>query len=143
MLVNSDERRLEALLSKCADGHAGIIFYTTNEAQSEYLDYRELRNEASLKARYLQHHHGVMPGRIVLVHFNTRRENITRFWATVLAGCVPAKSTPWSTTARAVYRTWRISKNCFSVPLLSHQSNRWTAILPRMTPSSSWQLKLV
>ncbi|KAF2811304.1 putative polyketide synthase PksJ [Mytilinidion resinicola] len=94
MSVIAIEPRLEALLDKCASGQAGIILYTAENVPPEYLSYRELRNEASLRASCLRRYHGVVPGRIVLVHFRSHRENIIWFWASILAGCVPAMSTP-------------------------------------------------
>ncbi|KAF2491170.1 putative polyketide synthase PksJ [Lophium mytilinum] len=95
MSVLTVEPRLEALLDQCADGQAGVILYTTENYPPEYLSYRELRNEASLKAICLRNYHGVVPGRIVLVHFHSHRENMIWFWASILAGCVPAMSTPF------------------------------------------------
>ena len=94
MATNCHGQRLENLLDKCAGGQASLILYKREEAPPEYLSYRELRDEASLKARYLQHHHGVTPGRIVLVHLHSHRANIIWFWASILAGGVPAMSTP-------------------------------------------------
>lgn len=95
MTVTNNTPRLEALLDECAGGDAGIILYTTEHTSPERLSYRELRNEASHKARCLRNYDGVVPGRIILVHFHTHRENMVWFWASILAGCVPAMSTPF------------------------------------------------
>ena len=94
MVTDRNEPRLETLLDECATGRAGIILYSEEEAPPEYLSYHELRHEALLKAQYLQHRHGVGPGRIVVVHFQNHRANIVWFWASILAGGVPAMSTP-------------------------------------------------
>lgn len=94
MVTFGNEPRLETLLDERAGGQAGITIYKGGDSPPEYLSYRELRNKASLKASYLQRYHGVVPGRIILVHFQSHCENIEWFWASILAGCVPAMSTP-------------------------------------------------
>ncbi|KAF2185359.1 acetyl-CoA synthetase-like protein [Zopfia rhizophila CBS 207.26] len=94
MAIVNNIPRLEALLDKCASGQAGIILYSAENVPPEHLSYRELRTEALLKASCLRHYHGVVPGRIVLVHFRSHRENMIWFWASILAGCIPAMSTP-------------------------------------------------
>ena len=94
MISLSKEARLESLLNECASGPAGITLYTGANSSPESLSYHELRHEASLKASYLQRQHGVISGQIVLVHFQSHPENIVWFWATILAKCVPAMSTP-------------------------------------------------
>lgn len=91
--VNS-KPRLEALLDECASGQAGITIYLTESTPPEFLSYRELQNEALLKASCLRHYHGIVPGRIILVHFRSHRENMIWFWASILVGCIPAMSTP-------------------------------------------------
>lgn len=95
MASSSVEPRLEALLEKCANGTSGITFYSTEDVPPTYLSYRELRDEASFRASCLRRYPGMVPGRIVLVHFHTHHENIIWFWASILAGCVPAMSTPF------------------------------------------------
>jgi acyl-CoA synthetase (AMP-forming)/AMP-acid ligase II/thioesterase domain-containing protein len=86
--------RLEALLDKAAEGQTGIIFYKSGNVAPEFLSYRQLRTEAALKASCLQRLDGFVPGQIILVHFRSHRENILWFWASILAGCIPAMSTP-------------------------------------------------
>jgi acyl-CoA synthetase (AMP-forming)/AMP-acid ligase II/thioesterase domain-containing protein len=86
--------RLEALLDKAAEGQAGIILYKSENVAPEFLSYRELRTEASLKVSHLRRLDGFIPGQIILVHFRSHRENILWFWASILAGCIPAMSTP-------------------------------------------------
>jgi acyl-CoA synthetase (AMP-forming)/AMP-acid ligase II/thioesterase domain-containing protein len=89
------EPRLEALLDKCASLEAGIIFYTADTLLPQRLSYRELRDEALLRASRLRCYDGIFPGRIVLVHFHSHRDNMIWFWASILAGCIPAMSTPF------------------------------------------------
>ncbi|MCJ1331967.1 hypothetical protein MMC10_008659 [Thelotrema lepadinum] len=95
MLSSSNPIHLESLLNECADGHAGITVYDKDYESPKYLSYCELRGEASLKAHFLRRQHGVFPGRIILVHFQNHYENIIWFWASILAKCVPAMSTPF------------------------------------------------
>ncbi|KAI9666525.1 MAG: putative NRPS-like protein biosynthetic cluster [Bathelium mastoideum] len=89
-----NEPRLETLLEECSRGQADIIFYEGEATAPESLSYRELRDEALYKAACLRQYQIIVPGKIVLVHFHNHRENIVWFWATILAGCVPAMSTP-------------------------------------------------
>ncbi|KAF2793762.1 putative polyketide synthase PksJ [Melanomma pulvis-pyrius CBS 109.77] len=94
MAIFNNSPRFETLLEECANGQAGVIFYSAKNTPPEYLSYRELRNEALHKASCLRGYHGFVPGRIVLVHFRSHRENMLWFWASILAGCIPAMSTP-------------------------------------------------
>jgi acyl-CoA synthetase (AMP-forming)/AMP-acid ligase II len=72
----------------------GIILYKEVNETPEYLSYWGLRNIAVAKANYLRRHHNIVPGKIILIHFQNHRENIVWFWAAILAKCVPAMSTP-------------------------------------------------
>ncbi|KAF2634135.1 putative polyketide synthase PksJ [Massarina eburnea CBS 473.64] len=94
MAVLLEPPRLEALLDHCSTLDTGITFYTSETIFPEHLPYRQLRNEAVLKANALRQYHVLIPGQIVLVHFKTHRENMVWFWASILAGYVPAMSTP-------------------------------------------------
>jgi acyl-CoA synthetase (AMP-forming)/AMP-acid ligase II len=94
MAIEGGLERLEALLNRCAGKSSGIILYGADEEAPEYLSYNKLRDAAQSKARYLQDCHNVGPGSIVLVHFQSHKENILWFWASILAGGVPAMSTP-------------------------------------------------
>jgi acyl-CoA synthetase (AMP-forming)/AMP-acid ligase II/thioesterase domain-containing protein len=88
--------RLETLLEQAAKGRAGVSIYTSESLEPEFLTYRDLRTEASLKATHLKRKNGENPSRIVLIHFHNHRQNIIWFWASILAGYVPAMSTPFS-----------------------------------------------
>ncbi|KAK7180424.1 nonribosomal peptide synthetase [Paraphaeosphaeria sporulosa] len=92
-ILNSTTSRLEDLLQRCASEDAGIILYGADTNHPERLSYRELRDEATVNANALKHH-GVCAGQITLVHFQSHRENMIWFWASILASCVPALSTP-------------------------------------------------
>lgn len=58
------------------------------------LTYSKLRTLVTSKAELLARCDAVRPGRVALIHFKSHLENIIWFWASILAGCVPAMSTP-------------------------------------------------
>ncbi|KAF2150322.1 putative polyketide synthase PksJ [Myriangium duriaei CBS 260.36] len=95
MLTPESSPRLESLLDRCANSEAGITLYKGIQSPPEHLTYRELRDIAAANARRLHQQHGVVPGQIMLVHFQTHRDNIIWFWTSILAGCHPAMSTPF------------------------------------------------
>ncbi|KAH7394853.1 putative polyketide synthase PksJ [Phaeosphaeria sp. MPI-PUGE-AT-0046c] len=86
---------LGALLEESAVSCTGILIYSSEDVEPEFLSYRSLRVEALTKAHKLKQHHGVLPRQIILVHFHSHRENLVWFWACILADCVPAMSTPF------------------------------------------------
>jgi acyl-CoA synthetase (AMP-forming)/AMP-acid ligase II/thioesterase domain-containing protein len=86
---------LKTLLEEAAEGEAGIILYKSENIVPEFLSYCDLRKKALLKATCLRSQGGVVPGQIVLIHFRNHHDNILWFWASILAGCVPAMSTPF------------------------------------------------
>jgi acyl-CoA synthetase (AMP-forming)/AMP-acid ligase II len=87
--------RLETLLVDVAQGEAGLTFYTPEDAEPEFLSYHGLHKEALFKAGCLQMLDNLIQSRIVLIHFRSHRDNIVWFWASILAGYVPAMSTPF------------------------------------------------
>lgn len=89
------EPHLITLLDLCAARQAGITTYARGERlKPAHLTYSELRALAIQKADLLRRYEGIVPGKIVLIHFQSHLDNITWFWAAILAGCVPALSTP-------------------------------------------------
>lgn len=89
------EPHIATLLDLSAVKQAGIIFYSRGEqSKPAHLKYSELRALATQKAESLHCFAGILPGKIVLIHFQSHLENVIWFWACVLAGCVPALSTP-------------------------------------------------
>lgn len=93
-MPSSGVPRLEYLLNECADGRSGMLLHMSIDSPPALLSYKELRETASANANDLLHRYGVSPGRIILVHFADHRENVIWFWTSILAGCVPAMSTP-------------------------------------------------
>ncbi|KAL9085617.1 MAG: hypothetical protein Q9165_007517 [Trypethelium subeluteriae] len=84
------------ILGLSAATEAGLTIYDISpHKQPIALSYRQLQALALQKAKALRRHNNdVKEGQIVLVHFRSYWENIVWFWAVVLAGCIPAMSTP-------------------------------------------------
>lgn len=72
--------RLDVLLDQCARGNGGMTFYESDINAPEHLSYYRLRTEASQRAKCLLRFPGVVPGRIIMVHFRSHFENILWFW---------------------------------------------------------------
>ncbi|PWY79700.1 acetyl-CoA synthetase-like protein [Aspergillus heteromorphus CBS 117.55] len=63
----------------------GFVFYSVGSHKSETILYPEFYNIVKKIAE---------PERILLVHFDTHKENIIWFWSVIAAGSIPAVSTP-------------------------------------------------
>ncbi|KAL9640460.1 MAG: hypothetical protein Q9164_000279 [Protoblastenia rupestris] len=95
MALADAEPHIATLLDLCAARQAGITTYPRGErSKPAYLNYSEFRALATQKADLLRLYEDVVPGSIVLIHFQSHLENIIWFWASIIAGCVPALSTP-------------------------------------------------
>ncbi|KAI4153244.1 MAG: hypothetical protein L6R39_001626 [Caloplaca ligustica] len=95
MSLHYVDTHIASLLGRGAATHAGIITYTSEERlKPTYLSYRELRALVAQKADLLRLYQNIPSGKIILIHFQSHLENIIWFWASLLAGCVPALSTP-------------------------------------------------
>ncbi|CAF9922048.1 MAG: hypothetical protein GOMPHAMPRED_002476 [Gomphillus americanus] len=90
-----DDTHLSNLLVQSAANQKRIIFHDNTSQIPEYLTYKDLLEEAHHKASVLQQRYGATTGKIVLIHFQTHRQNVAWFWACLFAGCVPAMSTPF------------------------------------------------
>ena len=89
------EPHIAQLLDRGAASEAEIIAYVSGiQSKPTHLSYSELRALATQKAGLLQCYHSIVPGKIVLIHFRSHLENIIWFWASILAGYLPALSTP-------------------------------------------------
>ncbi|CAD6584664.1 MAG: hypothetical protein ASARMPRED_001828 [Alectoria sarmentosa] len=88
------EPHITSLLDQCAASQAGIFTYARGEyLKPAHLSYSELRTLATQKANLLRRYEGIVRGKVVLIHFQSHIENIIWFWASTIAGCVPALST--------------------------------------------------
>lgn len=86
---------IATLLDRGAATEAGIIAHpSTERLKPTSLSYKELRALVSSKANLLQRDPRIRQGKIILIHFQDHLENIIWFWSAVVAGCVPALSTP-------------------------------------------------
>ena len=95
MALSDAKSHIATLLDLSAAKPAGITTYTRGgQSKPAYLSYSELRTLVTQKADLLLRHQSIVPGKIVLIHFQNHLENITWFWTSVLAGCIPALSTP-------------------------------------------------
>ncbi|KAJ5621265.1 Thioesterase [Penicillium herquei] len=107
-----------SLLNQSAASSAGILAYPTGSQSNDSLvnvSYHQLLDTATEKAAWLRSQDGFRPGGITLVHFKSHLDNIVWFWASVLAGSVPAMSPPLVNTTegrRAHFKhLWNILDN--------------------------------
>ncbi|PPJ58141.1 hypothetical protein CBER1_02561 [Cercospora berteroae] len=74
---------------------AGIVAYPLhNTVEARRITYSQLFPECRGKASLLARQRGFTRGSIVLLHFTDHLDNIIWFWTVLLAGCVPALSSP-------------------------------------------------
>ena len=86
---------LAQLLYRAARSHAGITIYSEWEETSyKHITYKELVDAALNKASVIKSIPNIRHGKVILLHFSSFEENVLWFWAVVLAGFVPAISTP-------------------------------------------------
>ena len=88
---------IQDLLATTAENHPskGCMFYSLGETQSGWsLSYGELLSRALHNSRLLRQLGNFSPGSVILIHLEDQSDAITWFWSTVLAGAVPAVSTP-------------------------------------------------
>ncbi len=94
MVLHDVEPHIITLLSLSVASGAGITAYSHGKrSEPTHLSYGELRALATQKACFLQCYMGIVPGKIILLHFQDHLENIIWFWASIIAGCLPALST--------------------------------------------------
>ena len=84
------------LLSTAATTDAGITTYLPNGAPSKSVrtPYDELQARAERNGRLIHQIPDISPDAVVLLHFDRHSDNIDWFWATTVAGYLPAFSTP-------------------------------------------------
>lgn len=89
---------IDALKHTAANTTEGIISYsptTPGEAPAtQKLSYRELLDTAEANAAKLQQQAVSKPGAVVLVHFDNALESIVWYWSVLLAGGIPAVTSP-------------------------------------------------
>lgn len=84
------------LLSTAATTNAGITTYLPNSAPSKSfrITYDDFQARAERNAPLVHQIPGISHGTVVLLHFNRHSDNLDWFWATTVAGYLPALSTP-------------------------------------------------
>ena len=84
------------VLEDAALSRAGLLIYPPGDVETpRHLAYNELFVSAKHKARLLNELAAVADKHIVLLHFDNHKDNIEWLWATVVAGFLPAISTPF------------------------------------------------
>ncbi|KAI6784037.1 uncharacterized protein J7T54_004583 [Emericellopsis cladophorae] len=88
---------LSQLLTRAAVSSGGLTFYdlVNGELQSAWVSYSQLLADTIENASLLLHHPAIASSAILLLHFDSQRENIIWFWAATFAGHTPAISTPF------------------------------------------------
>ncbi|KAI9844989.1 MAG: putative NRPS-like protein biosynthetic cluster [Sclerophora amabilis] len=76
---------------------AGITIYPPGGAlkPGRRISYHELFQRAHAKAHLIHHINGISKDSIVFLHFDQHTDSIEWFWAVIVAGYVPAISTPF------------------------------------------------
>ena len=86
---------LAQLLYRAAGSSSRIVLYNDREGKSyKHITYQELLKVALIKARQIQSIRNTQRGSVVFLHFGSFQESVQWFWAVVLAGLLPAVSTP-------------------------------------------------
>ena len=94
--VESGEPGLADLLYKAALSSHGLAVFDET-ADPTYLSYQDLLGIAIAKSRQILALRGTAAGTVVFLHFSTFLENVEWFWAVIIAGLLPAISTPLPT----------------------------------------------
>ncbi|KAF7183617.1 hypothetical protein CNMCM7691_003896 [Aspergillus felis] len=88
---------LETVASQESTGH--ILTYSLGNTEvPQSRSYHELFQAARKAACLLRAKDAGAPGSVVLLHFHTHWDGVLWFWAAMLAGYIPALSTPFSKT---------------------------------------------
>lgn len=84
------------VLEDAASSHAGLLVYPFGDTETPIkLSYDELLASAKTKARLLLDFVAAVKRPIILLHLDRHLDSIEWLWATVVAGFLPAISTPF------------------------------------------------
>ena len=87
----------DIIYTAAADRNRGLFIYHSAQTENKvWVSYRELLRRAHRNSYLLRKIKGVRARSVVLIHFRDHFDNIEWFWAAVLAGCIPAISTPFT-----------------------------------------------
>ncbi|KAI7400587.1 hypothetical protein KC336_g14824 [Hortaea werneckii] len=88
------------LLERAANSTSGkqLLFYDSDKLEhySRALSYHDLLQNAREDAKEVRRLYLATPSSVILLHFDNHFDNIRWLWATVVAGLLPALSTPMS-----------------------------------------------
>lgn len=77
------------------DDSTGIVSYPLHDTDhARNLSYADLETLSTRRACALQQHHGFKTGGVILLHLRDHLDNVVWFWSVLMAGCVPALSSP-------------------------------------------------
>ena len=89
------ETPLESTPTESNEKDTGILAYPLHNVENpRRITYARLLLECCWRASSLQQLDKFTPGGIILLHFNDHLDNIVWFWSSLLAGCIPALSSP-------------------------------------------------
>jgi acyl-CoA synthetase (AMP-forming)/AMP-acid ligase II len=83
------------VLERASRSGSGLTFYSPGLSKEEKVSYSQLLEDSRAKATHIKALLADALSEIVLIHFATHHENITWFWAVLLAGLIPAISPPF------------------------------------------------
>lgn len=88
---------LSQLLLRASTSSGRLSFYNADPAEStpSSISYADLFKDATIKARALTNLPQLTPHSVILLHFTTQQEIVEWLWASILAGYLPAISTPF------------------------------------------------
>ena len=102
MRVEAATPHLSMLLQDAARYNTGLKIsypFRVDSSSVEDLSYKDLQHLAHANKAHVNAIAQKKRTNIVLMHFENHTENFEIFWSIVLAGCIPAISTPFSTDA--------------------------------------------
>lgn len=83
------------VLERASQKVSGLTFYPPGLDTKENVTYFQLLEDSRANATRIKTLPATAPSEVILIHFATHRENITWFWAVLLAGFIPAISPPF------------------------------------------------
>lgn len=83
------------VLERASQKGSGLTFYPPGLDTEENVTYSQLLEDSRANATRIKTLPATASSEVILIHFATHRENITWFWAVILAGFIPAISPPF------------------------------------------------
>lgn len=83
------------VLERASQKDSELTFYPPGLDTEEKVTYSQLLEDSRANATRIKALTATTSSEVILIHFATHRENITWFWAVILAGFIPAISTPF------------------------------------------------